>query len=243
MNSEDEYDDLSDITKESLLDSMRKYRMPCFDSCKSYFDKLKIIGDFWRNIESEILAHHKGRPDQFYVSYPCDWSEVFTHIEQDAWQVIRGLDSLVLYPQYPVDRFFIDFAAPQLKIGVELDGKHFHDEERDAKRDAILNRLGWTIYRIPGREMVKVPGIFQRQYDYVEEALSAHHKFAIGSGEGVLHAIRSIYFGRPPHIPWVTNFGIDENRIMIDRMMLNFHESLEIHNSTQRDAPWHEFEP
>ncbi len=36
-------------------------------------------------------------------------------------------------------------------VGIECDGRAFHmDEERDAKRETVLVRNGWTIYRIEG---------------------------------------------------------------------------------------------
>lgn len=79
----------------------------------------------------------------------ADWLTIFTPIENSMWQDIRsrGLD---LWPQLPVNRFFLDFANPIAKVAIECDGKQWHDAEKDAARDAILNRSGWSVFRVPG---------------------------------------------------------------------------------------------
>jgi very-short-patch-repair endonuclease len=73
----------------------------------------------------------------------------FTPIEAWLWHDIRAVDA-VLYPQYPVGRFFVDFANPVAKVAIECDGAAYHDQARDAERDAQLQRMGWTVYRFPG---------------------------------------------------------------------------------------------
>lgn len=61
---------------------------------------------------------------------------------------MRGLP---LYPQFPLFNYFIDFANPYLRIGVELDGKQ-HDQNVDQERDDRLAEYGWSIFRIAGLE-------------------------------------------------------------------------------------------
>lgn len=80
--------------------------------------------------------------------YFIEWD--FSPIETNAWCEIRGR-ALPFYPQVPVAGFFLDFADPYRKICIELDGKQFHDAERDAKRDAVLSELGWEVFRISGK--------------------------------------------------------------------------------------------
>jgi hypothetical protein len=88
--------------------------------------------------------------------YPIDPSMLtatfaMTPIEQAIWERIRELDA-VFYPQYPVDRFFADFANPIARVAIECDGVQFHqDSDRDQARDARFHELGWKVYRIPGR--------------------------------------------------------------------------------------------
>jgi hypothetical protein len=52
--------------------------------------------------------------------------------------------------QYGVDRYRLDFAFPELSLGVEADGNAWHDASRDARRDEQLANLGWKILRFSG---------------------------------------------------------------------------------------------
>jgi very-short-patch-repair endonuclease len=75
-----------------------------------------------------------------------------TPIEENFWADCREAD-LILYPQYPACGYFIDFANPAARVGIECDGRAFHtDKARDAHRQGVLEDNGWTIYRIGGRE-------------------------------------------------------------------------------------------
>ena len=78
-----------------------------------------------------------------------------TPIEAWLWSDIRACDA-VLYPQYPVLGFFVDFANPKAKVVVECDGAAYHqDKARDAARDKMLSNAGWTVYRISGSDCRK----------------------------------------------------------------------------------------
>jgi hypothetical protein len=47
------------------------------------------------------------------------------------------------------DRFLLDFAHPEAKVCIELDGPgHYHTPQEDAERDAILKHFGWRVIRI-----------------------------------------------------------------------------------------------
>jgi len=84
--------------------------------------------------------------------YEVDWMRVFTPIERALWHDIRCAGA-VLYPQYPVGRFFVDFGNPVAKVAVECDGSAFHlDIEKDHRREAEIRALGWGVYRLSGRE-------------------------------------------------------------------------------------------
>lgn len=82
------------------------------------------------------------------------WEEVarMTPIEAWLWADIRAIGA-VLYPQYPVGRRFVDFGNPVAKVAIECDGAKFHqDKEADDKRQREIEALGWTVYRVTGRE-------------------------------------------------------------------------------------------
>ena len=73
-----------------------------------------------------------------------------TPIEAWLWGDIREANA-IFYPQYPVGRFFVDFANPKAKVAIECDGAAYHtDKAKDAARDAALAELGWVVYRAPG---------------------------------------------------------------------------------------------
>jgi len=115
------------------------------------WDVIREAYDFHLPDILEARSHGpRGRTSPYFI----DWK--FTPIEEYAWHDIRSI-GVPLYPQFPVDRYFIDFADPYLKIGVELDGKDFHSPERDRPRDERLWALGWRIYRIAGRNSLPEP--------------------------------------------------------------------------------------
>lgn len=89
----------------------------------------------------------KARYAKTISPYFIDWD--WSPIEFNAWCIIRE-KALPFYPQFPVSGFFLDFADPYRKICIELDGKAFHDPEKDARRDAVLRAEGWEIFRISG---------------------------------------------------------------------------------------------
>jgi len=142
-----------------------------------------------------------GRRGRGISPYIFDWD--FTPIERYAWQDIRPL-ALPLYPQFPVDRYFIDFADPVKKIGVELDGKAFHDEKVDRIRDARLWDLGWRIFRIPGFKSLPSGAPIFDQYDWRQELkcdedlfLSRLSEWASRWSEGIFWAIKFVYYTSP----------------------------------------------
>lgn len=97
-----------------------------------------------------------------------DWIKDFSPIEEATWSAIRYY-GLNLWPEYPVgisgNLFFIDFANPEHKMGIEVDGRDYHNQEEDAKRDSLLYRNGWTIIRFSGAEIHKdAYGCMERIY-------------------------------------------------------------------------------
>ncbi len=78
-----------------------------------------------------------------------------TPIEHALWFDIRA-ESAVLYPQFPVGRYFVDFGNPVAKVAIECDGAAWHqDAEKDAERQRHIEALGWTVYRITGSDCKK----------------------------------------------------------------------------------------
>jgi len=89
-----------------------------------------------------------------YGFFP-DWVDHFSPIEKALWSEIR-LFGLPLYPQFPVNEYFLDFADPEKKIALEADGKEFHqDKKADQKRQQEIEALGWIVYRITGDKIFR----------------------------------------------------------------------------------------
>jgi very-short-patch-repair endonuclease len=49
--------------------------------------------------------------------------------------------------QHPIGPFFADFACPDRRLVVELDGGQHVESRRDERRTAVLVRLGWRVVR------------------------------------------------------------------------------------------------
>ena len=95
-----------------------------------------------RNLDPKTkqLLQHRAQLMRAYPSAP----------EQALWLAIRsGQLGMPFRRQYPIGRFVADFAAPQAKLVVEVDGR-CHEQRRaaDARRDRKLARLGYRVLRL-----------------------------------------------------------------------------------------------
>ena len=57
--------------------------------------------------------------------------------------------------QFKIDRFWVDFAVTAHRLVIEADGEYWHDKERDAKRDEIINSHGWRVLRFTETQINK----------------------------------------------------------------------------------------
>lgn len=175
-----------------------------YDKTNDYFSKLKILRDYYRNNEHRIFSN----PDKYFMSYPVDWMTLFTPIEQMAWASIRCKRGVILYPQYPVLKYFVDFGNPIRKVALELDGKKFHNTERDKIRDQELRAAGWKVYRITGTEMNRSD--FLDFYDCSngqlddDDTYKEIENWIMNTGDGVIEAIATTHFrlGEPSEDRW-----------------------------------------
>lgn len=64
---------------------------------------------------------------------------------------------LHIYPQHKVGRYSLDFALPEKKIAIEIDGHEYHKTKyqrtHDAQRDRWLFGQGWHVLRFTGTEI------------------------------------------------------------------------------------------
>jgi len=86
-------------------------------------------------------------------------------IEKSMWSAFLGIikhpyEKVSLpTPQHQLNGYRLDFAWPEHKVAVEVDGHDYHKtkEQRsyDAKRDRELTKLGWTTLRFTGSDVYK----------------------------------------------------------------------------------------
>lgn len=99
------------------------------------------IKDFVDGVNSEI--------DTVYTLTESPIEKLFL---DNAIDLIPGLK-----PQYKIGPYRVDFAIPDQRIAIELDGHQYHSTKeqrtRDAKRQRYLERNGWRVIRFTGSEV------------------------------------------------------------------------------------------
>ena len=86
---------------------------------------------------------------------------------------VRQVEGAKFRRQHPVGPFFADFAAPQIKLIIEVEGDtHGTEAERayDARRIAYLEQRGWTVIRCFNVDVyTNLDGVLTRIGDAVHE--------------------------------------------------------------------------
>ncbi len=76
-----------------------------------------------------------------------------TEAETKVWAQLRlingGLEGAVWRRQVCVNRYILDFACPEVKLALEVDGSsHYNKQRYDAAREHFLRRLGYEVSHI-----------------------------------------------------------------------------------------------
>ena len=139
----------------------------------------KLLGNLIRSFSEATKIAHKKHPESYKHTDECKkimrekrlkWMK--EHPQQTAWRLKNmsypkkcfqkilednGLDKkYLIYREYSVFPYFIDFAFINEKIAVEIDGsQHLLKErkERDDEKDKLLTNKGWKILRIAATEV------------------------------------------------------------------------------------------
>jgi very-short-patch-repair endonuclease len=161
----------------------------------SDFKQFLNIRKAYAAVMPEWLATYEATGDMRHDPYFMDWQ--FTPIERNVWGDIRQL-GLPFFPQLPALNYFLDFGNPFLKIGIECDGKAWHDADLDRARDKRLAADGWMIFRLEGHECCRIIDT-----DAYDEDESNHDKPDLDgyygtTSEGLLRAIKYTYFANEP---------------------------------------------
>jgi len=75
-----------------------------------------------------------------------------------ALHAAMAAEGLAPVPQVCIEGYYVDFAFPDVRLAVEADGAAYHAGERrqrDARRDSILRREGWTVKRFHGSTILQ----------------------------------------------------------------------------------------
>lgn len=161
---------------------------------KTLTDQFKAVREFYELIYDDILECAETNPRSIAWLYEFEFIDKFTHIERHTWNALRT-EGVPAYPQFPVGKYFIDFGIPSFKIGIEADGKDFHNEDRDFKRDTDLLRMGWLIFRISGSDTCRI--LSNPEYN---DHLPEHQKdvmmenFIQSTVDGLVYAIDRYFF-------------------------------------------------
>jgi very-short-patch-repair endonuclease len=162
----------------SLQEIIRPNFHRLYKEARTWKSKLSVIQAAYKSYLPSILSAAKtGRSIDPNI---VQWE--FTHIEDIAWGEIRAL-GLPFYPQFPVLNYFADFADPLRKIVIELDGKKFHNKQKDDIRDKRMRDEGWKIHRIISSTTERyLDNVFSVDEAYeIKEAIGGEHPFSIGN--------------------------------------------------------------
>jgi len=156
--------------------------------------------------EYEESSSNYGKPLGWNYDNPyhvCPF-EHLSPIEKSAWEAIKsGNNDFV--PHFPVGKYVLDFANPHFMIGIECDGKQWHNAEKDAVRDRWFADKGWLIFRLEGRKchyaMDYIYNVIDAEYS---SELSDHEteyvrKFMNRTVEGLMISIRHKIIGNQRH--------------------------------------------
>ena len=80
-------------------------------------------------------------------------SQKRTYIEERMENLLNKMGVDYAF-QYPILRYDVDFALPELGIAIECDGKYWHqDKDKEKKRDERIKEQGWDIFHFTGSEI------------------------------------------------------------------------------------------
>jgi very-short-patch-repair endonuclease len=166
------------IQQPSLQEAIEPDFHRLYKEARTWQSKLSVIQAAYKSYLPSILsAARTGRSIDPNI---VEWE--FTRIEDFAWCEIRAL-GLPFYPQFPVLNYFADFADPLRKIVIELDGKKFHNKQKDDARDKRMRDDGWEIHRITSKTAERyLDDVFSVDEAYeIKEAIGGEHPFSIAN--------------------------------------------------------------
>lgn len=163
----------------SIQELVVKYKI----TSKSFIRK--VIGDKGRSVSEAVKIAHKRKPESFKLSDETKnkirvarLNFMKEHPEKTAWRQKNlsypekcfikilsdyGFDKkYLIYREYSVFPYFIDFAFYNEKIAIEIDGaQHLQKErrERDIKKDKLLCENGWVVIHFTAKDVMNFSNV------------------------------------------------------------------------------------
>lgn len=109
------------------------------------FERRIVLRQYYMDAMPEIIGLARQSLNIWASIYPFDWK--FNKNEYSLWSSIRS-NPMVMYPEFPVLNYFVDFGNPYLRIAIEADSEKYHDREKDLERDKELLRVNWKTFRV-----------------------------------------------------------------------------------------------
>lgn len=182
---------MTDIEKILVKNELRHR----YELAEKFFERQAVLRQYYMEMMPEIMSTGEKSKKRWVDGYPFNWE--FNKNERNLWHSIRT-NQVVFYPEFPVFSFFVDFGNPFLKIGLEADSKAFHDVEKDKKRDLMLSKVGWTIFRLSyhesNRELTGLGELREKQIEMGQNVEAQIQDLILNSSEGVVQAIQYFYF-------------------------------------------------
>jgi very-short-patch-repair endonuclease len=114
------------------------------------------------------------------IDFARDQRQQANEFAQDVWQMVRAGRMLgeKFRREHPFGSYTLDFVCLDLRLVIEIDGKHHLTEEglrRDARRDAFLRAQAFTVLRFRGYEVTQdIAAVRRRIEQAVRELRSAN---------------------------------------------------------------------
>jgi very-short-patch-repair endonuclease len=96
-------------------------------------------------------------------------TETVSKAEKFLWKAVlsRKQTGERFLRQRPIDKFIVDFFAPELGLIIEIDGSsHFIKGEYDFYRQRRLESLGFVFLRFKEGEVIQNVGLVKERIDY-----------------------------------------------------------------------------
>jgi len=119
--------------KKSELSKLRKHTEETKEKIRQ--KRIAFLRDNPEMVPYKLNHYSKGR------SYP-----------EEYWKAVLDSHDLSYQEQYQIGTYQLDFAFPEIKLDLEIDGEQHYVDERisqsDKRRNEWLTEQGWTIIRV-----------------------------------------------------------------------------------------------